>query len=128
MLASLRLPALLAGVGSGTLASALLAVAVGGVLTAAGVPDGAVVALAPSIVVGIGIGGYVAGRFATLSSRFNGSVTGLLVAAVVVGIARLGGSPAPTPEVILLAAIGITAGGVGGQFAARRVARNGGDA
>jgi len=120
MLAALRLPALLAGVGAGTLSAAILAVVGGAALTSVGVADGAAVALAPSIVVGFGIGGYVAGRAVHHSSRFHGAVSGLAMAAVVVGIARLGGSPAPTPQVILLAAMGMVVGGLGGQLAARR--------
>ena len=123
MLATLRFQAVLLGVGAGALVATLFAVVSAVVLTALGVEDGAAVGLAPSIVAGFVAGGVVAGRGATVSHRFHGSVTGLVIAGLVVAVARLGGSPAPTPQVLLIALLGVVAGGLGGAIAGRRRGR-----
>ncbi|MDP3984544.1 MAG: hypothetical protein Q8Q52_06030 [Acidimicrobiia bacterium] len=70
--------------------------------------------LVTSLLVGLAGGGWIAGRMAPINGRFHGSLTGLGLALVVVVIARLGGSPAPTSQVLILAVLAIALGGVGG--------------
>ncbi len=50
----------------------------------------------------------------------TGPMTGLAMAAVVLIISVLGGSPAPTGQVALLAAIAIVVGGISGWLGGRR--------
>lgn len=119
MLATLRIPAVVMGVGAGSLIATVVAVVVGSLLGLAGLEPGA--GLAASILAGFAGGGYVAGKGAVVGHRFHGAVAGLLIAGLVVAIARLGGSPAPTPQVLLLAGFGVVAGGAGGTVAGRRV-------
>ncbi|MCZ6630774.1 MAG: hypothetical protein O7D28_05440, partial [Actinobacteria bacterium] len=54
------------------------------------------------------------------SERFHGAVTGLLIAFLIMVIARFGGSPAPTPTVVWLAALSILVSGVAGWLAGRK--------
>lgn len=120
LLATLRIPAVLFGVGAGSLVATVAALVSGSFLGLVGLPPGA--GLVPSLVVGFGVAGWVAGRGARLSHRFHGSVSGLVVAGLVVAVARLGGSPAPTGQVLVLAAVGIVVGGLGGAVGGRRSA------
>ena len=118
LLATLRIPAVLFGVGAGSLVATVVALVLGLVLGLLDQPADA--GLVPAIVVGLGLGGWVAGRGARVSHRFHGSVAGLVVVGLVVAVARLGGSPAPTGQVLALAALGIVVGGVGGALGGRR--------
>ncbi|HSJ28296.1 MAG TPA: hypothetical protein VLB67_08795 [Acidimicrobiia bacterium] len=120
MLASLRILALLTGLGVGALSTTLLALLFWGVLAALGSDDAALAGLTVSILVGLAVGGYSAGRMAFVAHRFHGSVTGLLLAGLVLVIARLGGSPAPSGQVLWLALLAILLGGAGGAAAGRR--------
>ena len=122
MLASLRIPALLLGLGVGALTAVVLSLALWLVLAAFGVDDAALAGLTVALLMGLGTGGYAAGRMAPFAQRFNGSVTGLLIAALVIAIARFGGSPAPTGQVLWLALLAVVLGGLGGTLGGRRQA------
>lgn len=119
VLSTLRLNAVLLGIGVGSLASTVAAVVVWFVLAALGVESAPDVALVVGIVLGLVIGGFTSGRATPLASRFHGMVTGLALAGLLLVIARLGGSPAPTAQVLLLALIGIVGGGIGGVLGGR---------
>lgn len=120
MLGVLRLSAVMIGAAGGTLLSG--AVFLVGLLVAVlvGADEGPALVLSVSLLVGLAGGGYLAGRVAPFNGRFHGSVTGLAMAAVVLVISILGGSPAPTGQVVLLAAIAIVIGGISGWLGGRR--------
>ncbi len=120
MIASLRIIAIALGVGIGSLTATVLALLFWGVLAFAGFEDAPLAGLTASIVVGFGVAGYSAGRLAPHTHRFHGSVAGLGLAALVLIIATLGGSPAPITQVLLLFALGIVIGGFGGVLGGRR--------
>jgi hypothetical protein len=94
-----------------------------GVLAAFGMEDAPLTALTFSLLVGFVVAGGVAGRMAIHSHRFHGMLAGLGLAAVVVVVSRLGGSPASTSRVLLLVAIALGLSGLGGVAAGRRAAR-----
>lgn len=119
MLAAVRVVAVLLGLGAGALTSTVLGIVAWLALAMAGFAE-PLAGLAPAILVGFGVGGYVAGRLAVASHRFNGSLAGLALAALVVVIAVLGGSPAPPLQVLLLAGLGILIGGLGGSLGKQR--------
>jgi hypothetical protein len=120
MLGVLRMSAVMIGAAGGALISA--AVFLIGILVARliGAEQGPAVALSVSLLAGLAGGGYLAGRVAPFNGRFHGSVTGLAMAAVVLFISVMGGSPAPTGQVALLAAIAIVVGGISGWLGGRR--------
>lgn len=120
MLAALNLAAVALGVAAGSLTASLLALLASGGLTLVGVEDGAGIGLVIGVVSGLAAGGWVAGSRAIHSERFHGMVTGLLLAFVVVIIARLGDSPASTGVVIWLAFLSVAISGVAGWLAGRR--------
>jgi hypothetical protein len=120
VIAALNFGAVALGVASGSLAASVFALLVGGVLTIAGVETGSNIGLVIGILVGFGVGGWVAGTKAKHSERFHGAVTGLLIAFLIMVIARFGGSTAPTPTVVWLAALSILVSGVAGWLAGRR--------
>lgn len=122
MLAALNFGAVALGVGAGALIASLVALLLGGGLTVFGLDDGAGVGLVIGIVTGLATGGWVAGSRAVHSERFHGMVTGLLLAFIVVVIARLGGSPASTLVVIWQAVLAIAISGLAGWLAGRRKA------
>lgn len=120
MLAALRIPAVLMGVGSGALAATLVSLLASLAFQLAGAEGGARAGLVPGMLVGFAVGGHVAGRMAIHSHRFHGSVTGLGLTTLVVFIARGGGSEATLGQILLLALIGITVGGLAGTVSGRR--------
>lgn len=120
MLAALNFGAVALGVAIGGLTASLVALLLSGGLALAGADAGADIGLVSGIVVGLGAGGWVAGSRAVHSERFHGMVSGLLLAFVVVLIARLGGSPASTPVVIWLAIFSMAIAGLAGWLAGRR--------
>jgi putative membrane protein (TIGR04086 family) len=77
------------------------------------------IALTASVLIGFGLGGFVAGKLAPVNGRFHGSITALVVAGIVVAVASLGGSPSPLGSVLLLALIAIVTGGMGGAIGGR---------
>ncbi len=120
MLAALRIPAVLMGVGSGALAATVVSLLASLAFQLAGAEGGARAGLVPGMLVGFAVGGFVAGRLAIHSHRFHGSVTGLGLTALVVFIAQGGGSEATIGQVLLLAVIGIAIGGLAGTMSGRR--------
>ncbi|MGH8952638.1 MAG: hypothetical protein ACRDX9_14610 [Acidimicrobiia bacterium] len=120
MLAALNVVAIGVGLGAGGLTATLLAFAVGGLLTVVGVDGGADIGLVTGIVGGLAVAGWVSGRLARHSERFHGAVTGLLLAGLIVVVARMGGSPASTVSVIWLAVLAAVTAGLTGWLAGRR--------
>lgn len=120
MLASLRVVALAAGVAVGGLATTVVALSLWLVFDTAGLADPSGAALVAGLAVGLLAAGFTAGRMAPVFSRFHGMVTGLAVSGLVTAISRMGGSPAPVTQVLVLATIGIALGGLGGVVGGRR--------
>ena len=120
MLAALNLVAVGLGIGAGGLSATILALVLGGLLTVAGVQGAADIGLVAGIVGGLAVAGWVSGRMARHSERFHGAVTGLLLAGLIMVVARLGGSPAPTLSVIWLAVLAALISGLTGWLAGRR--------
>jgi putative membrane protein (TIGR04086 family) len=124
MLAALNFGAVFLGVAAGGLGASLLSLALSSGLELIGVERGADIGLVVGVVVGLFLGGWVAGSRAVHSHRFHGMVTGLLLAFVVVVIARLGGSPASAPTVLWLAVLAVVVSGLAGFLAGRRRSRD----
>jgi hypothetical protein len=120
VLAALNLAAVGLGIGAGGLSATILALVLGGLLSSIGVAGGADIGLVVGIVVGLAVAGWVAGRMARHSERFHGAVTGLLLAGLIMVVARLGGSPAPTLSVLWLAVLAALIAGLTGWLAGRR--------
>ena len=119
MIAALNFGAVILGVAAGGLTASIVSVLLGFLLGLAADwgPD---VGLVVGILVGLGVGGWLAGSRSRHSHRFHGSITGLVLAFVVVIIARLGGSPASTGTVLWLALVSMVVGGVSGWLAGHR--------
>lgn len=120
MLAALNVGALLLGVAAGGLVATIVALGLSGVLSILGVESGSDVGLVLGVVVGLFAGGWIGGRRAIHSHRFHGMVTGLLLAFVIMAIARFGGSPAGTITILWLALISVVVSGVGGWLGGRQ--------
>jgi hypothetical protein len=120
VIASLRFFAVVLGVGIGSLTATVLALVFWGALTLVGFDDAPLAGLAAAVVVGFGAAGYSAGRLAPHTHRFHGAVAGLGLASLVLIMARLGGSPAPFPQIMLLFGLGIVIGGASGIAGGRR--------
>lgn len=108
------------GVAAGGLAASVLALIISGLLTIAGVTSGADVGLIIGVLSGLAAGGWVSGARSVHSHRFHGMVTGLLLAFIVLVIARLGGSAAPTLTVVWLAVVSVSVAGLAAWLAGRR--------
>lgn len=120
MLAVLRLRAVLLGLATGTLVAAVLFI-IGRLIARFARAEAAPgLSLSVSIIAGLFAAGYAAGRLAPVNGRFHGSITALGIAAIVIVVARLSGSPAPTGQVLLLALMAIVLGGLGGWLGGRR--------
>lgn len=120
MLAAVRWGAVVIGAGAGALCATLGALVLWGALAILGVEEAPLAGLTGALVVGLGVAGYTAGSLTAIFHRFHGSLAGLGLAGLTVVVARLGGSPAPTTQVLVLAGLGILLGGVGGVLAGRR--------
>ena len=120
MLAALNLGAVILGVAAGGLAASVVGFMLGILLSLLGIEGGPDIGLVVGMVAGLGISGWVAGLKARHSERFHGAVTGLLMAFLVMVIARLGGSQAPTATVLLLALLSVVISGLFGWLAGRR--------
>jgi len=120
VLSALNVVAVALGLASGALVASVLGLIVGGGLSLAGVEAGPGIGLVTGILVGLLTGGWVAGMRARHSFRFHGAITGLGMAFVIVIIARFGGSPAPTPQVLWLAFLSVVLAGTSGWLAGRR--------
>lgn len=119
MLTTIRVAGVVFGLGAGALAASAVGLGLWLMLAALGASE-PLAGLLPAMLVGFAVAGWVAGRMAHTAAGFNGSVSGLALAALVVLIAVLGGSPAPPLQTVLLAVIGILTGRIGGVLAARR--------
>ncbi|MCI0426127.1 MAG: hypothetical protein L0Z49_09895 [Actinobacteria bacterium] len=120
MIAALSLGVVVLGVAAGGLAASVTALLFGGALTLAGVGDGAGIGLVIGVVVGFVVAGLIAGWRAPNSPRFHGQVAGLGLAAVVILVARLGGSPAGTGSVVWMAVLAMVVSGLAAWVAGRR--------
>jgi hypothetical protein len=120
LLGILRLRAILLGTGGGVLSSGLTFALGAFAARLTGSETMAGIALTASVLVGFGLGGYVAGRTAPVNGRFHGSITALIVAAIVITVAAIGGSRLPLGSVLLLALIATVSGGIGGSLGGRR--------
>jgi hypothetical protein len=120
LLGILRLKAILLGTGGGVLSSGLTFALGAFAARLTGSETMAGIALTSSVLVGFGLGGYVAGRTAPVNGRFHGSITALIVAAIVITVAAIGGSRLPLGSVLLLALIATVSGGIGGSLGGRR--------
>jgi hypothetical protein len=120
VLAALNIVAVGLGLGAGGLSATLAALVVGGGLDVAGVDRGPDIGLVLGVLIGLVVAGWVSGRFAAHSERFHGAVTGLLMAGLVIVLARMGGSPAPVMTVLWLAVVSATVAGASGWLAGRR--------
>ena len=113
-------------IAAGGLAASVVGLVVGGTLSIAGMETGADIGLVTGILLGLATAGWVAGTRSVHSHRFHGMVTGLGLAFMILIIARLGGSPAPTTQVVWLALIAVTISGLTGWLAGRRKAAEAG--
>lgn len=111
--------AVLLGVGAGSLLTTILALAAWPVLELLSVRPAPIAALLFGIVIGLAGGGFVAGRIARLAQLFHGALSGLGLAGLVTIVARLGGSPAATSRVLVLAVVAVVVGGLGGAISTR---------
>lgn len=120
MLAGLNLAAIGLGLGSGGIAATVIAFLVGGGLSLAGLESGPDIGLVVGIASGLAVGGWVAGTVARHSGRFHGALSGLLLASVIVVVARLGGSPVQTLAVVWMFVLSAVIAGLTGWLAGRR--------
>ena len=120
MLAALNIMAVGLGLGAGGLSATIVALVVGSLLSVIGVENGADIGLITGVGFGLAVAGWVSGRLARHSERFHGAVTGLLLAGLIIVVARMGGSPAPTVTVVWLALLAATVAGSTGWLAGRR--------
>ncbi len=123
MLSTISITSIGLGLGSGGLSATVLALLIGGGLELAGVESGSDVGLVVGILGGLTIGGWVAGRMAPHSARFHGALTGLLLATMIVVLARAGGSPADFAQVVWLYLLSGVVAGAAGWLAGRRAQR-----
>jgi putative membrane protein (TIGR04086 family) len=107
------------GVGAGGLSATVVAFAFSLLLTVTGA-DNPDAGLLIGIIIGFAVGGWVAGRMARHSERFHGAVSGLLLAALYIVVASLGGGVVATGSVLGLALIAIVVAGGAGWLAGRR--------
>jgi putative membrane protein (TIGR04086 family) len=120
MLAALNFAAVGFGVGAGGLSATVAALVISALLSLLGVDEGPDIGLFSGVIIGLAVAGWVAGRMARHSERFHGAVTGLLLAGLVVVLARLGGSPASTASVLWLALLSAVVSGAAGWWAGVR--------
>ena len=116
----MNIGAVLVGVATGGLAASILGLVLGSGLALIGVDQGPGIGLVIGVISGLAAGGWVSGMRARHSARFHGAVTGLVMAFLVLVIAVLGGSPAPTSSVIWLAVLSTVISGLSGWLAGRR--------
>lgn len=124
MLTAIRWRAVLIGFGLGILGIAALSLAIWLVLYLLDVADATGIATTIGTLGGFAIAGWLAGRRAPFSAWFHGALAAMGIALVVVVTSRLGGSTAPTAEVLLLALLASVVGGLGGYLGGRRPLRS----
>ena len=128
MLAALNLGAVALGLAAAGLSATVTGLLIGFGLDLVGLEAGPDIGLLVGILTGLVVGGWVAGTLARHSSRFHGAVSGLLFSALIVVIARLGGGPEATLQILWLALLSAVVGGLSGWLAGHRKARRIGDA
>ena len=72
------------------------------------------------LVVGVAVGGWVAGRTVAIGQRFQGSLTGLVIVGILVTLASRGGANTTPLQVLSAATLGMVLGGLTGWWASRR--------
>ncbi|MGB8361100.1 MAG: hypothetical protein WCE80_06835 [Acidimicrobiia bacterium] len=125
MLAALNFGVVVLSIAAGGLTASLVGLVVGSLLSMSGVENGPGMGLVVGIVAGLFVAGWVAGARSVHSHRFHGMISGLLLSFLIVIVARLGGSVAPTSSVIWLAILSIAISGLAGWLAGRRRAKAG---
>lgn len=120
MLLTIRWSAVIFGTAAGALATAATTLLAWPLLATANVAQAPLAALSLSLLVGFAIAGMVGGRLSGRSPRFHGMVAAFGLASLVVVISLLGGSPAPTGQILILVALATVFGGIGGTVAGRR--------
>lgn len=120
MLAALNIGSVILGVAAGGVTASIVSLALAAGLSLTGADWGADVGLVIGVVSGLVVGGWVSGWRSIHSHRFHGAVTGLVLAFVLLVIARLGGSPATTPTVLWLAFLSVLISGSAGWLAGRK--------
>ena len=128
MLAALNFGAIALGAVAGSLAATVIGLLLGFGLDLAGLESGPDIGLIVAIVTGLFVGGWISGSLARHSARFHGSITGLLLATLIILIARLGGGPEAAGAVFGLAVLSAVVGGLSGWLAGRRKTRRIGEA
>ena len=124
MFAALNITAIGLGFAAGGLSATVATLVISGVLNIFGVDSGVNVGLVVGVAIGLAAGGWVAGFFARHSGRFHGAIAGLLLAALVVVVARMGGSPADSLSIVWLFALSGFLAGTAGWLAGRRKMRH----
>lgn len=122
MLAAVRWRAVLIGAGVGILAMAAVSLVLWLVLSVLNAPGAVGAATTFGVVAGFIVAGWVAGRRAPFSPWFHGALSALGIALAVIVTSLRGGSPAPAPQVILLAALAITLGSLSAFLSAKQAA------
>lgn len=119
MLGSVRWSAVFFGIGVGVLGLAVFSLVLWFALSILEVDGAAGAATTFGTLTGFLVAGWFAGRRAPFSHFFHGATAAMGIAVAVVVTAVLGGSPAPTSQVLLLAALAVLLGGVSAHLAAR---------
>ncbi len=119
MLGAVRWSAVLLGVGAGSLASAVVGLLMTAAASALAARDPALVGITGGVVFGLATAGTIAGRLAPVWGRFHGALAGLGLAFLVVLLSIVGGSPAPTLQIVWLGVLGILIGGLTGMLGGR---------
>lgn len=121
MLLTIRWSAVVFGTAAGGLTTTVTTLLAWPLLAAAKIAQPPLAALVFSLLVGFAIAGIVGGRLSNHSPRFHGMVAAFGLASLVVVISLLGGSPAPTGQILILVALATIFGGIGGTVAGRRL-------
>ncbi len=115
---SYRLYPVAVGVAAGVAVAALLSIVLWAGLALTGIIESLTGPVLLGVLTGVGSGGYVAGRLGD-RGLFQGGMAGLGVAAAVVAISLIGGSPAPPSQLMLMFGFGLVLGMAGGALAIR---------
>lgn len=120
MLAAVRWGGVVLGAVLGVLALAGVSLALWLVLSGLGVEGAVGAATTFGTLAGFAVAGWFAGRRSAWSPWFHGALAALVVAAIVIVTSLRGGSPAPTPTVLLLALLATTVGATSAFLSTKR--------